>query len=1616
MVAIAGCSVDDRIPPGTRIPCASSTDCPASFVCSIATSHCVLPASLDKTAPTLTIVTPVAPSVGTKNTVFSVVFDASEKLSADPVVRIATKSGARAFSIDEANTVREGLRYAYRYKADGSEGSGTNTVTARLVDLEKNVADGLALGSFGLDFAAPSVSTATLTYEPNPGNPLTTVTALHDGSVARIALVTDKPLAAPPVIEAHCGQTTLHFDVDPPASVTSFTGFFLLDANVVVDDGVCTLTADLKDDVGNHATSTLTPTLAIDRTPPDAATAVNAARVKLLVVPFGAAQTGGAKGQFLVPADLSPNDNPLSKPIPAAAFAAPGETLALVLVTANGAPIGSATPASGGWTSAALTTSDPTEVSVSVVDEAGNVSGPVAVTTVEWVASLVGKVAGSTVENPTTLTETPHFSSSTLEQDFNAAVEVGDVDLAAAALPDGNGAQVVGDAPWSELVSSSVAPPVRVRAAAAFDTARGRLFLFGGAAGNDLNDTWEWDDATGVFFDRTPFGLKPPARDEPRAVYDSARGTVVVFGGLERGTSVPFSDTWEWNGDGGSWTNRTTTQTAGPRLEPAMSYDSLRDRVVLFGGLDGSTFLNDTWEWDGATGVWTDVTPSGTSPPARVAAAMSFDEARGRTVLFGGSVFGAGGANPTAFGDTWEWDGASWTQVATTGPSARTDHQMVYDSVRGNVVVFGGDGGDLASPEPDDVWEWTPAGQWLQRPQWPAANPGPRVFHSLAFDPNTGKTILFGGGTNAPATTSDLWELDGPTGSWRQRILPSTQPPTLTGAAMAYDEDTGQAVLVGGSTGNPAFGGVLNTDTWTFDPASGWQDIGGGPGGTGAAVAYDEALGQILLFGGEDGNSVANDETWLFDGQQWRFLGGTGAESVPLKPNPPAHARHAMAYDRSRGVIVMTGDAGDGFLDTWEWDGFIGKWKNRTPPQGAARPSARSGHRMAFDAARNTVLLFGGCVATGIVGDTWEWNGTLGTWTELVPDGAGPPARCQHTMVADDQRRSISLAGGFPPTGLHQALGDAWEWDGTSSTWTRITTAVLPPARIAAAAAYDENRDRFLVFGGITKAVGVDAVVQGIGGLVLGDTWQRDGATHGSPAFVWTVPFAASGLPFADVASITANTVASAPGGVDVLAWDPRRGGAWRALASAVSQNNVSTLSGADARGLLSGASNDVVVAVSAHAGNGATADGATLALDAIEARFTVDLAHATALVDHAPPPAPAAAYSHTIPTTTFGSGPNPFDDAAEGFATTTSGQRSFVSFDADDLYIGFAGTLAPVDSFGDSLEMYLGFARPTAGPALGLIAQSAFTTRFPAGFTPELHISDFNESGASISFYDGARWISVDAGAAGIAEGSFDTGIALTIPRTFFGGASAVDLLSFLAITDQRPIEGAGLFADSFVDADARELEPARFLHIDFTSPKNPNDASAEQGLQSACHEQGTASCPARSCASLLAANPTAQNGSYVLAPNGPGAPSFLALCEMTIDGGGFTQALQPYLDSLSSSTSRQYLYAANGAWYESPSTSAVWSWSSGQVGTGDYSFATSGTKATGSFTCDAPGNAETNSYGIGCVVTAGPGGLKVLMQGTPDPQDALALVCQDSPGVLGPTCQPGVSIWVRP
>lgn len=586
----------------------------------------------------------------------------------------------------------------------------------------------------------------------------------------------------------------------------------------------------------------------------------------------------------------------------------------------------------------------------------------------------------------------------------------------------------------------------------AYDAARATLVVFGMPT-NGSSRTFEWD---GIAWQATHPAVTPLLAPSAPMVYDSERQRIVMFA-FHRDEL----ETWEW--DGTSWTGRVAAASPPPSqlVDYAIAYDSARHKVVLFGGwlfpsppvVIGSA-QNRTWEWDGGT-TWHEIaTP--VSPPARSVHAMTYDSRRGTVVLYGGrNTLGA------LLHDTWEYDGATWTQRASSGPPNSAYDQMVFDAARRTVVLFGGFGeAGVDAPTTAQTWEWD-GNRWTMAAELPALKS--RLGPGMAYDIARGRVVLFGGALYASGPQmADTWEWDGAT--WAQpagRVQPG---PRARHAMTLASRGTG-VVMFGGVDA----GGARQNDTWLWNGSS-WTPAAPAqppPARADHAIAHDDAHDRVVLFGGSDAMDRPLGDTWEWDGAGW--LPRTAAVS------PPARSGHAMVHDAARHQTVLIGGAAeDGLLaDQWAWDGT--RWTDITP---AGLPPGRRDFAVAYDAARERVVLFGGRGASGLLGDLWEWDGRQ--WVErTLAARSGPSPRSGHALAYDPTIRAVVLFGGRDANG---ELDDLWAWDGAS--WIALPAMIppyppaAPPPRWRAALLYDPVRRDLMLLGG-----------EGAAMTALGDLW-----------------------------------------------------------------------------------------------------------------------------------------------------------------------------------------------------------------------------------------------------------------------------------------------------------------------------------------------------------------------------------------------------------------------------------------------------------------------------------------------------------------------------------------------
>lgn len=160
---------------------------------------------------------------------------------------------------------------------------------------------------------------------------------------------------------------------------------------------------------------------------------------------------------------------------------------------------------------------------------------------------------------------------------------------------------------WQKT-STHVPPPIRyaITARAIFDSKRQVILLH---EGNDSG----WGDTLELIGNQLEY-VATRGDEDARGLfdlaYDKRRGVSVLFGGSvcewqEAESNFhcdPLNDTWEY--DGNVWRLVEVRGSPPARYGHSMVYDTARGVVVLFGGVgsDGHT-LNDTWEYNGATWV-----------------------------------------------------------------------------------------------------------------------------------------------------------------------------------------------------------------------------------------------------------------------------------------------------------------------------------------------------------------------------------------------------------------------------------------------------------------------------------------------------------------------------------------------------------------------------------------------------------------------------------------------------------------------------------------------------------------------------------------------------------------------------------------------------------------------------------------------------------------------------------------------------------------------------------------------------------------------------------------------------------------------------------------------------
>jgi sugar lactone lactonase YvrE len=465
------------------------------------------------------------------------------------------------------------------------------------------------------------------------------------------------------------------------------------------------------------------------------------------------------------------------------------------------------------------------------------------------------------------------------------------IDSGVYVLSNANG--LGGPATWERLQVVGDPPPERIAHTAVYDPTGNRLIVFGGGdcCGGRANDTWVLTNANGLggpsVWQRLLTEMAPSVRAGHSAAYDAANNRMIVMGGgLNSGLLADVWVLFNANGLGGppAW-HRVGAQGTQPppRANHVSAYDGATNRMIVVGGHDGRSELDDVWVLSHANGLggepyWSRswVFPTGPSPAARVSAHAAYRENTNRLIIYGGTgrnrtlddVWVLSNANVVAPADAGPMPAPTSTPTAAPAPLAPGDI-LVADRMAGGIVRV-----DPASGE-QSLFS---IGQSFVSPRSIAIAPNGGIFVSdndafgggggiIRVDPRTGtQTVVATGGSFADpsgialAPNGDLLVADGEAfggGGGILRVNPSTGAQTVVAQGGRFVAPIGVALAPSGEIYVADFDALgVPGAIFRVDPVNGAQTVvsSGGhfaqPSTVAVAANGDLLVVDSLAFGG----------------------------------------------------------------------------------------------------------------------------------------------------------------------------------------------------------------------------------------------------------------------------------------------------------------------------------------------------------------------------------------------------------------------------------------------------------------------------------------------------------------------------------------------------------------------------------------------------------------------------------------------------------------------------------------------------------------------------------------------------------------------------------------------
>ncbi|HKQ75033.1 MAG TPA: hypothetical protein VJ810_15160 [Blastocatellia bacterium] len=355
---------------------------------------------------------------------------------------------------------------------------------------------------------------------------------------------------------------------------------------------------------------------------------------------------------------------------------------------------------------------------------------------------------------------------------------------------------------WIELFPTGTPPdPIFAPKPAHYDAASNRLIVFfpgnppfnPNPPGNG-NEVWVLTNANGLggapaWIKLMPTGSPPISNGLESSIYDAATNQLIVYGGCFANCSPALFNVYTLsnaNGLGGPpvWTQSAVTNPQA-RVGHSSVYDSVNNLLITFAGQLAffGTDQNDARILSNANGIaspstWTTLAVAGGPPPIRDEHTAIYDQANNRMTIFAGEqlITTCCPYVISDYNDTWALSNANglggtptWTQLLPAGapPSVRKGHSAIYDPINNRMIVFGGRVWNQTAQTDTalgDLWQLSNANGLGGVPAWSqltqsGAPPGPRFYHTAAFDQANQRMIVLGGRDSTDTPSNRVWAL-----------------------------------------------------------------------------------------------------------------------------------------------------------------------------------------------------------------------------------------------------------------------------------------------------------------------------------------------------------------------------------------------------------------------------------------------------------------------------------------------------------------------------------------------------------------------------------------------------------------------------------------------------------------------------------------------------------------------------------------------------------------------------------------------------------------------------------------------------------------------------------------